>query len=216
MTRLDRPPRKSRRSAADRNSATPLGSARDRRDSGTRQTRQCGASKSLTVRTQRQQRNGHFAVESDLTAGCAADLPDIAVQFHQRLRSGCGMQAVHVLSDQRKPLVTSLKFCQGVMRGVRVFRRKKPAAPVVPFPYRPWVSGKRLRRGKILGPEIPPQAVVPTEGRDPAVGRKPAPVSTTTARARCNRSLTSCNAVNFISGIDDSLTTRRKESTRCQ
>src|SRR3990172_6537174 len=81
------------------------------------------------------------------------------------------MEAVYILCNQGKGGGLPLHSRQRKMRRVGDLRGNNLPAPVIPLPHELRVPAECLRCGKFLCPEIPPQAVLPSEGRNSAVGR---------------------------------------------
>src|SRR5262245_14747295 len=87
----------------------------------------------------------------------APQFPDRSVHAHDIVRRGGFVQTVDVLRDQRELRKPPAPRRQHVVRAVRPARRDQAAPPLVPLPDQLRVARERLRRGELLGPEIPPQ-----------------------------------------------------------
>src|SRR3972149_6106907 len=81
------------------------------------------------------------------------------------------MEAVYILCNQGKRGGLPLHSRQRKMRRVGDLRGDDLPAPVIPLPHELRIPYECLRRGKLLCPEIPPQAVLSPEGRNSAVSR---------------------------------------------
>ena len=92
----------------------------------------------------RQEGDGHVAIDGNLSALRAPDLPDVPVNLRQALRSRQGVEPINVLRDEPKLFDSVFQFHEGGMGRIRLLSRDEFAAPVVPFPYECGIARKGL------------------------------------------------------------------------
>ena len=84
-------------------------------------------------------------------------------------RAGAGVKAVDVLRDDERVAQFRDRFvCRIRLRAPHDF-----SPHLVPLPHELRVAGECLRRRKIFGSKVSPEATVAAKGGDPAVGGNP-------------------------------------------
>src|SRR5262249_37594510 len=129
--------------------------------------------KTITVRAAwRYFGKGHRIVAPSFRRRVAAvpaqHLPDGTVKADHVFRSGAFMQTIDVLCDERESRITPAPGSEHFMSAVGNLLGKHLTAPVVPLPYKPWISRERFGSGERFRAILLPDSIGPTECRDPA------------------------------------------------
>src|SRR5262249_47004040 len=99
---------------------------------------------------------------------------DVAVNLDEISRAGTGVQAIHILSDEREAFDRSLERGERIVPRVRFRSRHELAPPRVPLPHGVRIAREGFWRGEIFRTEARPQSgECIAESRNAGLGRDP-------------------------------------------